>query len=187
VTIAANLSADGRLSRRVVSTALATGLLWVSPSGARGASLSAQDLRVIGRALAFLRPQPTSDTVLGVAYATEDPASRADAEAIAALIGEGLKVGNAVLQPKLVDTGTLARGGFRVVIAAAGANGPQLSAATRTMRALCATADLAAVQAGYCTMAITSEPRVEIVVNHTAAAAAGVEFAVAFRMTIREI
>lgn len=132
-------------------------------------------------------PPPAPGSLLAIAYAPGNPASRSDAEAIAALIGDGLKVGATVLVPKLVETTALASGGYRVVIAAAGASGPQISAASRATHALCATADLEAVQGGLCTMTIRSEPRVEIIVNHTAAAAGGIEFTAAFRMMIKEI
>ena len=36
-------------------------------------------------------------------------------------------------------------------------------------------------------MAISTDPRVEIVVNHAVAVASGVDFVAAFRMMIREI
>jgi hypothetical protein len=153
---------------------------------APAASLSAKDLEVLARAAAFVQ-SPLPGTVLAVAYAGGDPASRTDAEAIAALLGEGLRVGGTLLRPKPVEVAALAPGGFAMVIAAAGANGPALSAASRSGRALCITADLAAVQNGLCTMAIRTAPRVEIVVNHNAAVAAQVEFAAAFRMMIREL
>jgi hypothetical protein len=114
-------------------------------------------------------------------------ASRADAEAIAAQIGAGLQAGRAVLRPRVIDIDHLNMGGFQIVIAAAGANGPLLSAAARAARALCVTTEIEAVRAGLCAMAISSEPRVEIVVNHAVSAAAGIEFAPAFRMMIREM
>jgi len=150
------------------------------------ATLSSKDVQVLSRALAFMQPPPAVGE-LAVLYLADNEASRRDAEAISAQIGSGLRVGNAELRPRLVDAATLTGGRFPVVITAAGANGPQVGAAIRAMHALCVTAELAAVQSGLCTMAVRSEPRVEIVVNHAAAAAAGVEFAAAFRMMIREI
>ena len=159
-------------------------LAWGMASHAHAASFTPKDLQVLGRAIAFMVPPPGPDTFLAIAYAPGNAASRQDAEAIAALIGGGLTAGRTVLRPRLVDTNGLAAGGFAVVIAAAGANGPPLNAAARGARALCVTTEIEPVRAGLCTMAITSEPRVEIVVNH---AASGVEFAAAFRMMIREM
>jgi hypothetical protein len=162
-------------------------LAWAALGGpAAAASLSARDVQVMGRALAFLQPPPASGE-LAVIYADGNAASKQDAEAIAAELGDGLHVGSAVLRPRLVASTAVAMEGFAVAIAATGANGPPLRAAIDAKRALCVTADLAAVEAGSCTMAIRSEPRVEIVVNHAAAVASGVEFVAAFRMMIREI
>lgn len=162
-------------------------LLGLLPWEGRAASLSPKDLLVLGRALAFMLPPPTSGTTIAVAYAANNPASRQDAEAIAASIGGGLQAGKAVLPAKLVEAGAIAAGGFRVVIAAVGTTNPQFAAAVQAAHTLCVTADVAAVHAALCTMAVATEPRVEIIVNHAASVAAGVEFASAFRMMIREI
>lgn len=149
--------------------------------------MSSRELQVLGRVITFLLPAPSAGTQLGIVYASGDPASRRDAEEIVALLGDGLKNGTATITPKLVDSATFTAGSYRLVIVAAGANGPQISAITRSAHALCVTADTDAVQAGLCTMAIRSDPRMEIIVNHAAAVAGGIEFAAAFRMMIREI
>lgn len=149
--------------------------------------MTGKDLLVLGRAISFLLPPPASGETIAVVYADSDAASRQDAEAIMALIGDGLRAGNAVLRPKLVPVGALATTQCAIVIAASGANGPQLSSAARAAHVLCVTTDLPAVQAGLCTLAIRSVPRVELVLSHTALAATGIEFAAAFRMMIHEI
>ena len=154
---------------------------------ADAASLSTHDLQILGRVLAFTQLVFTGEQTVAIVYAIGNEASRRDAELIAAEIGNGLRVGAILLRPRLVDTASLATGGFTVLIAADGAAGVQLIQATRREKALCVTASFAAVEAGDCIMAIRSEPRVEILVNHTAAIASGIEFAAAFRMMIREI
>lgn len=120
-------------------------------------------------------------------YNAADPASRHDAEDIAAEIGPGLEVRGARLPARLVEAGALAGGGFAAAVAAAGASGPALGAAVRAAGILCVTAEQAAVQAGFCTMAVSTDPRVQIVLNHDAAAAAELNFVAAFRMMIHEI
>ncbi len=142
---------------------------------------------MLGRAVAFMQPPPPNDAVIAIVYVEGNAASRQDAEAIAALIGAGLPVGRTTMRPRTADVDHLAAAGPSVVIAASGANGPRLYAATRSARALCVTTDIEAVRTGVCAMAISSEPRVEIVVNHAASAAAGIDFAAAFRMMIREL
>jgi hypothetical protein len=157
------------------------------PGRARSVSFTAKDLQVLGRAVAFMQPPPLQDSVIAIAYVAGNAASRQDAEAIAALIGSGLQAGRVVLRPKLIDIGSVNTAGVPVVIAADGANGARLSAATRASGTLCVTTETEAVRSGLCAMAIITEPRVEILVNHAASAAAGIEFAAAFRMMIREI
>jgi hypothetical protein len=153
---------------------------------AAAASLSPQELQVLGGAISFMQPPPAGSAV-AVVYAPDHPASRQDADAIAAEMGGGLKAGAAMLAVKVVEASALANGGFVVAIAATDANGPALAAAARAEHVLCVTADLAAVQAGFCTMAISMDPRVQIVLNHAVAAASDIGFAAAFRMMIREM
>lgn len=176
---------NGRTVRVLV--AVATILASVSPYPVRAASFAVKDMQVLARAIAFLQPPLAADAIIAIAYVTNDANSRRDAEAIAALIGGGLQAGRTTLHPRIVDISNLEAGGFQVVIPAAGANGAQLSMAARAAHALCVTADAEAVRGGFCTMAITTEPRVEIIVNHAVASAAGIEFAPAFRMMIQEM
>jgi len=161
-------------------------LMLIGAQSAAAASLSAKDVQVLGRALAFLQP-PLGGGSIAVVFAHNDAASRRDAEEIVALLGDGLRSGGGMLRPMLRDSQSLDAGGFSVLVAAQGANGEAILAASRANHALCVTGDLAAVQAGVCTMAIRSEPRVEVVINHAAAAVAGIEFAAAFRLMVREI
>jgi hypothetical protein len=173
--------------RRGVLAVLSLNLMGLLPRFASAASLSAKGLKVLGSALSCLQPEPIGQLVIAIAYAAGDDASRRDAEALAALMGDGLRAGRAVFFPKLADTASLGGGGYAAILAAAGADGERLMAASRSARVLCVTADFAAVQAGRCVMAIRAEPRVDVLVNHAAAAATGVELAPAFLMMIREI
>ena len=141
----------------------------------------------MGRAVAFMVPPLPAGATIAIVYVSGNASSRQDAEAIAAAMGEGLRAGAATLRPRVIDTNALAAGGFAVVIAAAGADGPQIGAAARAARALCVTRNVDVVRAGHCAMAITTEPRVEILINHAVAAAAGIDFAAAFRMMVQEI
>lgn len=174
--------------RRQVACALLASLL-ASALGKRAAaaSLSSHDLQVLARTLTFLRSPPHGPAVAAIAYREGDAASRDDATEIAAAMGTSLRLGEVVLQPRLMSTDSLAEGGYALLIAAAGADPAALAAAFRSQHVLCVSADLPAVESGSCVMAIRSEPRVEIVLNHAAAAAAQVEFATAFLMMIREI
>ena len=151
------------------------------------ASLSAQDLQVLGNALAFVQPRPTGDGLLAVVYDRQNSLSRQDAEAILTVIGKSLTAGGAVFTPKLVDTDELAATTFSLVIVAMGANSEAVARTVAAHHALCVTADQAAVQQGFCTMAVRTTGRVEITLNYRVAQAAGVSFATAFRMMVREL
>lgn len=161
-------------------------VLCVAAPRVAAASLSDRELQVIGRAAAFLQP-PLGGGTVAVVYDPDDPVSRQDAAAIVAEIGSGLAVAGVTLSARAVPPEALAGGRYTLVLAAAGAGGQALGLAIRAAHVLCVTADLAAVQAGTCTMAVTTDLRVQIVLNHAAAAASGVSFAAAFRMMIHEI
>jgi len=176
-----------RPGRRGLTAAIAGVMFLTVTHVAHATSMTAKDLQVLGRAIAFLLPPPATGATVAIAYVNGNPASRSDAEAIVALIGDGLHAGVAVLHPKLVEVGALATTECAAVIAASGSNGAALSAASRSAHTLCVTTELAAVEAGLCAMGIKSEPRVEILINHAAVGASGIEFATAFRMMIREI
>lgn len=153
----------------------------------RSASLSPQDLQVLGNALAFAQPHTSAGTV-AVVYAGRDSASRQDAAEILAAIGPGLKTSGVVLTPRLVAAEELATTEFDLVIVAAGANSEPVLRAARAHHALCVTGDRAAVRDGVCAMAIASTGRrVEILLNSRALQALGVSFATAFRMMVQEL
>jgi hypothetical protein len=180
-----NAKSRQRSVRLAVAAVFAMVVAWFPLPGV-AQSVSDRDLQVLGRAVGFLRPELPAEAIVAIAFDAANPSSRRDAEAIADRFGEGVRGGGVLLRPRLVAVNDLAAERFSVVIAAVGASGPQVMAATRTAHALCVTGDLAAVRAGLCTMTIQTGPRVEIWVNHEAAAAAGIDFAAAFRMMVRE-
>jgi len=156
-------------------------------SAGRAASLPPQELQILAKALQFLDPPLTGEAVVAIVYAAGDPDSRRDAEALAAEIGSSLRVGGATLTPMVVDLAALASTRFSLVIMATGADSAMVSEAASAQHALCVTADLAAVRAGTCTMAIQSDRRVEIFINREAAIRAGLTFATAFRIMVHEL
>jgi hypothetical protein len=151
------------------------------------ASLTPQDLQILGSALAFVQPRPAGEGVVAIVYAANDKSSRQDAEAIRAAIGEGVTANGILLRPKLVDATDLSGVDFSLVIIAAGANSESVPPALRMHHALCVTADPEAVRQGLCTMAIHSSGKVEILLNYRAALASGIDFGTAFRMMVSEL
>jgi hypothetical protein len=155
-------------------------------AAALGASLLDKDVQLMIRAIAFLRPRPGDGGIVAIAYEASDPASRQDAEAIAGYFGDGLKAGNAVLFPRLVDGGQLAAGGFVAIITASGANIDLIAAAQHALHVPCLTGDASLVRSGRCVVAVRSEPKVEISVSRMAAANGDVTFASAFLMMVNQ-
>ena len=151
-------------------------------------SMTGRDVQVVARALGFLQPPPQNDAWVAIVFAPSDPASRQDAERIAALFGTGMRAGHAVLSARPVSADALAGAGSpAALIAAVGAPMATVMAAARLGRITCITAALDQVEAGHCTMWVRSEPRVEIVINQAAARSCELGFAAAFRMMVREI
>ncbi len=169
---------------RILSAILLASL--AAPAG-WAASLPPSEIQILGKALTFLDPPLAGDLVVAIVYQAGNPDSRRDAESLAAEIGTSLHIGEAVLTPRVVASTALAGSRFALVITALGAASAAVIEAARTQHALCVTADLAAVQAGTCTMAIRSDRRVEIFVNREAANQAGLAFATAFRIMVHEL
>jgi hypothetical protein len=151
------------------------------------ASLPPLELQILAKALVFLQPPLSGEAVVAIVYAAGNPDSRRDADALAAEFGSSFRVGEATLTPMVVASNALAASRFNLVISAAGASSERVIEAARAQHALCVTADLAAVRAGTCTMAIQSFGRVEIYINREATNGAGLTFATAFRIMVHEL
>lgn len=178
------LPAVGRASF-ICLALLGTALL--PSSAASAASLSAKDVQIVAKVMGFLDP-PAPGGVIAVIYSGADAASKSDAEAIVALFGDGVSSKGGNIKAKAVDAAALGdASGYVGIILAAGMSGDAAMTASKSRHIPCLTASLALVQGGHCTMAVASDPKVDITVNREAAQAAGVTFASAFRMLIHEI
>ncbi len=165
-------------------------MAWLlDPRPASGATLpTVQDLQIVGRVLGFQQVPATGVVIMAVVYDPSNAASRSEAEAIAKLLQGGLHVGGIELRGVLVDQNHLQAPGDYAAVFETGNVDDKLLAAMLHLRKLpCLTTHLDAVEHGSCAVAICSEPAVVIVVNRTNAEDAGVHFATAFRMMVREI
>ncbi len=159
---------------------------WLACAGpAIAASLTSRDVQIIAKVLGFLDPAPSGGRV-AVVYAAGNAASRADAEAIVASFGDGISSGGGTITARLIDRKSLPQSpGYIAVILAAGAEdaGPS-TPMPHGILSITAADEL--VLSGACVMAVHSQPRVDITVNHAAAQAAGVAFTSAFSMLVHE-
>jgi len=185
-----DLGALREASRRAALTALWVAL-WGGALGAAQpqAEFTRRDLETVGRALAFLERPPTGPVVIGVVYPGSSAAGRAEADRIASTIGDGLEVRPIVLMARPLTVEEVA---FNTDVVALLLTAAALPAAERLASAIAGrgvltiVSDPTIVEAGRAVMAVRTSPRVEIAVNRSAARAAGVGFAPAFRMMIHE-
>jgi hypothetical protein len=173
------------LRTNLVSAALA--VTAVAVAGSAHAD-SAKDLQVAGRALTFLENGPTGRAVLGVVFDPAKPASVAEKNAVMAAIGGGYSAGALTLTGKAVEAGDVAgAAGVNALFITGGVNYANVGAVAKARKLVTIGSGPACVSSGACVMGVTTDPKVEIIVNRSAAAAVGVAFKAAFRMMIKEI
>ena len=160
----------------------------MAPAQAPSAPISAEAVRTVARALGFVRPAPSGDTWAAIVFAAGSAASRADADRIAALFGDGLRSRGALLRARPVSAAALpATDGYAALIVAAGAPVDAAMAAARARHVVCVTNEIADVAAGRCVLGVRSEPPVELAVSRAGLQACGIGLAAAFRMMVREL
>ena len=158
-------------------------------SAAARAQFTLSDLQIAGRALGFLEKPFSGDVKAGIVYTPEDPRSVAEANALKALLGDGLRVGNVKLVPVLVPVAELSRADVALFFLTAGitdAGTKSVTAAAVAKHTPCITTDLAQVRAGVCAMGVRAQPKIEIFVNRAAAASTNLAFSAVFRIMITE-
>jgi hypothetical protein len=153
------------------------------------AAVTAKDVQVAGRVLAFTATPLSGDVRLGIVYDPGNAVSVADERALLGILGKGLPVGAVRLIPVPIPLGQLANTPADVLFLTAGlgASAAPVRTAADAQQIMCITTDLAATQAGDCAVAVQSDPKVEITVNKAAAAASSVSFGTAFMLMITQI
>ena len=156
--------------------------------GAAEAAATQNDLLVAARALGFLEHPPKGDVIVGIVYVPESAQSLHDAQDLQQKIGGGLRAGSLTLKPQLVKLEDLSTAKIGLILLADGAGDAAagLSQVTAERHLPCITFDIPQVQNGSCTMGVRADPKVEILVNHTAEVNSGISFAAVFRMMITE-
>ena len=146
------------------------------------------NLPVATRVVSFLQPAPNGSISAAIIYQPGNAASEAEAASIER--AGPLIAGKGTLRLKRVPANALGQlAGVRVAFVTSGlreAEG-QIAAAAARQSILTITSDLACVQAGHCTVAISTTPRVQITVSRAAAKAANIQFGSAFLMLVKEI
>lgn len=151
-------------------------------------SPSGQDIQILGRILSFREASSSGAMTIAIVYNGADPQSLAEAQALSGLMGAGVTVGKLVLRPVLIEQSRLSGAtGYAAIFSAAAVNSGLLQTALRQQQVPCITRHVEQVSKGACIISIRSSPTVSIAYNNANAAAAGVRFATAFIMMVREI
>jgi hypothetical protein len=145
----------------------------------------AKDIQVAGRLLTFLENAPTGRTVVGIVFDPAQAASVTEKNAIMAAIGAGYSAGGVTIVGRPMEAGAV--GAAQVLFITRGLDYAAIGSAARVRHVLTIGSDLACVRDGACVVGISTDPTVQIVVNHKAAAAIGASFKAAFRMMIQEL
>ncbi|WP_374763043.1 hypothetical protein [Yunchengibacter salinarum] len=180
------------VSRRdsVKRAGLALALLAALPfvAGAAWAAVTAKDIQVAARSIAFMQNPPTGAVRAVVVFEAGNADSKAAAEVVAAQVADNPKAGKATLEPVVAAADSVA--GAAVVFIPDG-----LSAAASDKAGAAAKAagiptigfGETCVRAGHCVVGISTTPKVTILINKAAAASAGIGFSAAFLMMVQEV
>jgi hypothetical protein len=169
-----------------IATAIAMGgvALAVLSPGAASAD-PARNIQAAARILTFLENGPTGRMEIGIVFDPATPGSVAEKNAIMAALGGGYVTGAVTIVGKPMEAGDV--GGVMVLFLTRGVNYARVGAKAQARRVFTIGSDSACVRSGDCIVGISTDPAVEIVINHRAAIAAGASFNASFRMMIREI
>lgn len=154
------------------------------------AQFTVRDAQIIARTLSFSDAGPAGTLEIAIVYAPDQANSARQAESLRASIGDSLVAGRVTLRARLVpvdhlDNVTGLAGLF--VTSDLGAHLDVVSAMAERLHIPTISSEMACVRAARCIVAFSSQPNVEIVLNHDAANKAGVHFTEAFRMLVREL
>jgi len=156
-------------------------------SGAAHAEFTLSDVQIAGRALGFLDKPLQGPVTAGIVYSPASPQSVREAEALKAMLGDGLRIGNVTLKPVLIPIAELQHSTAALFLLTGGVeDAAPLADAARNKRIPCITTDLAKVKSGSCAIGVLSQPKIEILVNRNAAAGSDLKFSAVFRMMITE-
>jgi len=173
-----------------LTLALLAAATWIAAaSPAATAEFSVKDGQILGRTLGYVGGGATGVAVVGIVFASANPASREEAELIKAVIGDGLVTGKIRLQARLVPADQLtAVTGIAALYVTVGLadNSDAIFRAAKRLQVPTISANLACVESGLCVVGFISEPTVQILINQGTSDRVGVHFLQAFRMLVRE-
>lgn len=179
----------GVVPRHLVFAGLALAATGLGAQAA--AQTTSRDVEVAARAVAFLASKPTGEQTTAVIYAPGNAESKADADAIVAILAGGVSANKVSLgAAKLVPVGDLSGlAGVQVafVTRGLGAQHDGIAKAAASQHLLTVSSDLGCVRAGHCVVGVQGQPSVQILISKQASQATGQSFASAFLMMAKEL
>ncbi|WP_161992801.1 hypothetical protein [Aureimonas leprariae] len=125
---------------------------------------------------------------MAIVYVAGSARSQGEMRAAIDVLGTGLKVGDSVFRGVAVEQSSFASAaGYDGVFTTSDVDQNRLRNALNGRGVPCFTLDAQQVRNGACTIVVRSRPAVSISISADNAAAAGVRFATAFLMMVREI
>lgn len=145
----------------------------------------ARTIQATARVLTFLESPAAGRMVIGVVFDPAKPESVAEKNAVMAGLSGGYAIGGLTLVGRPMEAEAV--GGVKFLFVTHGVDYAAVGAEARTRRMVAIGSDFACVRSGACAIGISTDPTVQIVVNHNALASVGAAFKAAFRMMIHEI
>lgn len=163
-------------------------LLLSATTTAPAAPPTAEDFQVISRAMSFAEGPKRSRARVAIVYDAANPISREEARVAHAILSRGLSAGGLALSGVELDQRQLASASaYDAIFSVAGVDQQALSRFLDASGTPCFTLDTRQVSEGACTVAVRTAPSVNISMSSQNASAAGVVFATAFIMMVREL
>lgn len=174
--------------RRVAALLLAAAGA-VAATAPATADVTLTDIQVAARALSFMESPPSGNVRVGIVYDPSETRTSRQARQLRAMLDGGLRVGNLELEPTMVSVDQAAEADVDVFFLTEhlGEAAGRVAEASNNRGIPCATTDIEQVRNGLCALGIRSAPKVEILVNRSAADKSGTTFATAFRLMINEL
>ena len=152
----------------------------------------ALDLSVALKTLPLLTNKITSPATVAIIYNPAHSESKADAEAIKAIIDNGLEApGNVKLIAQLTSTSELSKLSSAKIAFVAhrtpSSDYAAVASAAATAGVLTICTDLECVKINKCVLGVVSKPQVEVYYSPSAAEAAKINFSAAFTMLAKQV
>lgn len=166
------------------------GAALVGVSAFAHADISDKDFKLVAKAVSFMNSGPSGDVSVLIVYDGGNAASKSDADALNGILGGGLSEKGNTYKPVMTDVsslGSVPAGSVVYVANGMSAHHKKIGDAAKAAGVLAVSSDRACVDAGACSMFVSSSPKVEIVLNKSAVDGAKIEFQAAFKMMVTEI